>query len=152
MATAKDFVGKGFAFPFRFDQNTGGVRRDRGTGEAQRLTRIKWSVRQISGVKRGELFGARRFGMDLRGLIFHLDSRGVEQRAELAVTRALEDPRYGEGRLIVDRVNARLDRTTGIMQVDLESRLGVSNTSVNLVYPLYLGGAERDAAQRGLET
>lgn len=147
----KDFVGKGWKFPFRFDPATGGVARDRGTGTDQKLNRVRMSIEQIIGVKRGEIFGNRQFGSDLRGLIFQTDTANVTQRLSFVISRALQNRRHGEHRVFISRLKTRLIRNMGRAEIDLNIVLRSSNVSANFVFPFYLRDSERAAAEREVQ-
>lgn len=147
----RNFIGKGWSYPFRFDSRTGGVAKDQGDGVAQQLTRVRSSIKHIMSVKRGELFFARRFGSRLRNLLFALSTANLEQRLQFEVLLAIEDREFGEHRATITNVQV-LVPTINNDQTRLDVTFSLNNTNAegNLVYPLYLVESERAAAERGL--
>jgi len=150
MAT-RNFIGRGWVFPIRFDQRTGGIKKDVGTGINQQLARVRQSLQHIMGIRKGEVFMQRRMGSTIRDLIFQLDTMNIEQLFQFAATQAIEDEEYGEPRVVVNRVGVLLDRTTGIADADMDVSLRASNVPGNLVFPFYTSETERAAAERNLE-
>ena len=146
----RDFVGRGWSFPFRFDPSTGGVSKDRGSGADQQLNRVRMSLQQIIGVKRGEMMLSRRFGSTVRDLIFNLDTFNLQQRLQFAVGRSIQDRRFGEKRVFISRLTIELDRSTAIAEIILDVVLRATNVEGNLVIPFFLAGQERAAVERAL--
>jgi len=146
----KDFIGRGWIYPFRFDATSGGVAKDRGTGRDQKLNRVRMSLRQIVGVQRGEMFMQRRFGASARSLIFQLDTRNFAQRLEVAVTRGITDSSFGEKRIFLEKMSVSLDRQTAIANILLDVVLRSSNVKGNLVLPFYSTDDSRPAVDRTL--
>ena len=81
-------------------------------------------------------------------MIFQLDTFNLGQRFEFAAIRAVEDPKFGEPRLIVNRVSVFLDRRTGVADADMDVQLRASNTASNLVFPFYVDESERGSTQQ----
>ena len=148
----KDFIGRGWIFPLRFDPTSGGVAKDRGTGRDQKLNRIRMSLRQIIGVQRGEMFMQRRFGSGARDLIFALDTRNFKARLEVAVTRGITDKQFGEKRVFLEKMDVSLSRRTAVANILIDVVLRSSNVKGNLVLPFYLTDDLRPAVERTLGT
>ncbi len=144
----KDFIGRGWLFPLRFSPSSGGVAKDRGEGSQQRLNRIRMSLQQIIGVKRGEMFMQRKFGSGVRGLIFQMDTFNLKQRVEFAVTRAINDRQFGEKRIFLNQMAISVDRATAIANIIMNVVLRSSNVAGNLVLPFYTSDADRDSVNQ----
>lgn len=146
----KDFIGRGWSFPMRFDPQTGGISKDRGTGEDQQLKRVRMSLQQIIGVKRGEMMLSRRFGSTVRNLIFNLDTFNLQQRLQFAVGRSIQDSRFGEKRVFINRLTIELDRSTAVAEIILDVVIRSTNVEGNLVVPFFLTGQDRAAVEQTL--
>jgi len=149
MAT-RDFIGRGWAFPFRFDAVSGGVAKDVGSGQAQEFSRVRWSVWNIISTKKGELFMQRGFGAAVRDLMFQPDTSNFAEKFDFSVQLGLEDEAYGEHRAFYDSATPTLDRNTGVASIDIEMTLRSRNVSENLVFPFYVAGGERAAAEENI--
>lgn len=148
----RDFIGRGWRFPFRFDPRSGGVAKDQGEGTNQKLSRVRQSLFLIISVRKGELYFSRRFGSRMRTLIFGLNTANLMQRIKFEVFAAFEDRDFGEHRAFIDRVSILLpDRVRGRASADVSVGFVLRNTNAegNLVFPFYLTGSSRTAAERG---
>lgn len=150
MAT-RNFIGRGWSYPFRFDRRTGGVAKDQGEGEVQQLQRIRMSLRIIIDIKKGELFFNRRFGSRFRDLLWSLRTANLKNRIRFEVLSAFEDPGIGERRAVINRVDVLLPGVNGRAQVEVTFLLRRVNVEGNLVFPFFLTEQERSAAERGLK-
>lgn len=153
MAEARDFIGRGWSFPFGFSARTGGVLRDEGRGVQQQLERIRDSLQQILGVRRGEMFMVRRFGSNMRDLIFQGIDGPLVEAAEFVATRAIEDEEFGDKRIFINRLSVDRDTVTvSAIIVRVNYTIRSSNVEGNLVFPLYLESTERLAAESNLQS
>lgn len=143
----REFVGKGVTFPWRFDARSGGVARDPEPSVEQQFKRVQQSCLIIVGVRRGEIECLNGFGSDTHNLIFVLDSMNLEERVGFSITRALEDPVYGEHRALIDAVDVFFDRRAGRADASANVRLRSSNIPGNIVWPFYLNDQDRGAAE-----
>lgn len=149
---SRDFIGRGWRFPFRFDPRSGGVAKDQGDGVNQKLNRIRQSLFLIIGVRKGELYFSRRFGSRMRTLIFSLNTANLAQRIKFEVFAAFEDRDFGEHRAFIEKISIILpDRVRGLASADVSVNFVLRNTNAesNLVFPFYLTGPARTAAERG---
>ena len=149
----RDFIGKGWSYPFRFDPRTGGVSKDVGDGTAQKINRVRMSLFIIVSIKKGELYFGRRFGSRFRNLIFAVNTANLVQRTRFEVFAAFEDPDFGERRAFVESLVVTPPlRHIGSprLEVEVQFVLRGTNAEGNLVFPFYLNDRERDAAERGL--
>lgn len=144
-----DIVGRGWTYPFAFDSRTGGVAKDQGTGELQRLNRILNSLQQILGVRVGELFMSRTFGSAINTLVFKPNDSSIRGLVQFAVTQAIET---WEKRIRLDFVDVQPDPDVpSRVQITLNYTIRRTNVQGNLVYPLYLSDATRPAAEAALQ-
>lgn len=150
MVVERNFVGKGWLFPIRFDPVSGGVARDRGQGIEQQRRRVRQAIYLRIQVQRGEMYFARRFGSRLRRLLWALNTQDIRQRLSFEARAALEDPEYGEKRALVERIEVippdRVNnKPTAEIRVDFVLR-GTQDQG-SLVFPYYLNNSERAAAE-----
>jgi len=145
----RDFIGRGWRFPFQFDERTGGVAKDEGDNTDRQLTRVSWSIQQIIGVRQGEMLLSRRFGSRFRDLVFQLTTANLAQRLEWAAIKALEDREYGEHRAFIDQVRVKLPGSDGKADIDVAFVMRASNVPGNTVFPFYLQGTARESAETG---
>jgi phage baseplate assembly protein W len=144
----RNFIGVGWVFPVRFDSRTGGIKKDTVVSLDQQLQRVRQSMQHILGIRKGEVFLQRGLGSTVRDLIFQLDTFNLEQRFEFAATRAIEDKKFGEPRVVVNKVSVLLDRQSGAANADMNVQLRASNVPGNLVFPFYIDEDERGSAQQ----
>jgi phage baseplate assembly protein W len=149
----RNFIGVGWMFPIRFDSRTGGVKKDGTVSLDQQMQRVRQSLQHILGIRKGELFLQRGFGSTVRDLIFQLDTFNLGQRFEFAAIRAIEDEKFGEPRVVVNRVSVILNRRTGTAEADMDIQLRTSNSPGNLVFPFFVDETERgNSAQPAVGT
>ena len=153
MVATRDFVGKGWRFPFRFDPRSGGVSRDQSSSDIQQLNRVRQSLFAIINTRKGELYFARRFGSRIRDLIFTLNTSNLGQQLQFRVLEAIEDPEVGENRVFINSVQTAPVRAAdgGVADVRIDFVLRDVNVEGNFVFPFYLTDAQRQAAERGLK-
>jgi phage baseplate assembly protein W len=113
MSIRKEFLGRGWAFPFGFDGATGSVA----------LSEYEENIRQcitiILGTRPGERQMLPRFGCRIHELLFAPNTGSVSHLAEVHVTEAL---RLWEPRVEVTKVDAHTE-PTGSLAVSIEYRI-----------------------------
>ncbi len=125
--------------------------KDQGSGDVQKLQRIRMALRIIIDIKKGELFFNRRFGSRFRDLIFSLRTANLKNRIRFEVSAAFEDPGVGERRAFINRIDVLLPGVEGRAQIEVTFVLRRANVEGNLVFPFFLSEQERSAAERGLK-
>lgn len=118
MAVRKDFLGRGWAFPFGFDSADGGVK----------LSEYEENIRQnitiILGTRPGERQMLPEFGCRVHELLFAPNTRATSQRAAQFVEEAL----------------SRWERRIEVL--DVESSMDASGAlRLNVVYKIVSTGA-----------
>lgn len=135
MAVKLDTLGKGWAFPFRFDAGTGGVARASG------LELVKMSIRQIVLVRVGSRVVLRAFGSPLRDMVFSPIQPDLEMLLGHFVREALE---RWERRVRVDSVDVDVThRDEGKVDISVKFTLLSTQQEGNLVVPFFLAPDER---------
>ena len=109
MAVRKEFLGRGFAFPFHFDPAGGGV------ALSEYEENIRQCVSIILGTQPGERQMLPDFGCRIHELLFSPNNAYVGQLAARYVEDAL---RRWEPRIAVQQVNAHPD-PSGAIRVDV---------------------------------
>ena len=101
----KDFLGRGWRFPFQIDAATGGV------AMSEFEQNIRESITIILGTKPGERQMLPDFGCRIHELIFAPNTRATATLVSYHVQKALE---RWEPRIIVNKVDAWPDDTGSI--------------------------------------
>ena len=127
---AKDFLGRGWAFPV--DVGGGG-----GVALAEAEEDIKQAIRIILGTVLGERAMRPDFGCAVHELLFEPAEASLPGRAEFYVRNALD---RWEPRVELERGDARIEGTR--LLVDLEYRVRSTNRRDNLVSPYFFQGGE----------
>ncbi len=105
MSVRKEFLGRGWAFPFRFDPASGKV----ATSEYEE--NIRQNITIILGTRPGERQMLPEFGCRIHELLFSANTRAVSHLATRHVEEAL---RRWERRIEVTEVDASLDEAGAI--------------------------------------
>jgi phage baseplate assembly protein W len=109
MTVRKEFLGRGFSFPFQFDPAIGGV------ALSEYEENIRQNITIIIGTRPGERQMLPAFGCRIHELLFAPDTRATS----LAAGRYVEDAiRRWEGRVEVVSVEARID-ASGAIRVEV---------------------------------
>lgn len=124
------FLGRGWAFPPRFDA---------GTGEAllvQAEEDIAESLRILMETRPGERVMHPSYGCRLHDLVFEPMDSETETEIEVAITRAILffEPRIKLGPIVVD-VREALE---GYLSVTLSYTVIETNERHNMVFPFYI--------------
>lgn len=131
----QDFLGKGWAFPFRFS-SVGRVRKIVGITPAESIEKVKMSISQILGTRLGSRVIDRDWGSDLREIVFEPIGEATATRLRLAVSEAIERL---ERRVQLISVSVSLERAReGILETSVRFRIAGTQLTGNLVYPFYI--------------
>lgn len=143
MGEAKDWLGRGWAYPVQIDPVTGGV------AVSEHEVDIRQSIRIILGTSRGERVMRPDFGCGIHDLVFEVIDVATLTRVETEVREALT--KY-EARIEVLGVRADpLEAANGVLRIELDYRVRRTNQIGNLVYPFYFreGGVGIVEGSRG---
>ena len=135
MATNPDILGKGWAFPFRFNSIGQVSQLTSGTVE-QSIEKVREAIIQILGTKVGSRVIDRGFGADLRGLIFTPIDDLSAARVRFSILDAIQN--Y-EKRVEILNVQVDISRANeGVLSAGIDFRIIATQVTGNLVYPFYL--------------
>jgi phage baseplate assembly protein W len=138
----KDWLGRGWAYPVRFDPMTGDA------AVAEYEADIRQSIQIILGTSRGERVMRPDFGCGIHDLVFEIIDVATLTRVEEAVRDAML--KY-EARIDVLDVRADpAEAPNGELLINLEYRVRRTNQRGNLVYPFYFreGGTSLSEGSR----
>lgn len=125
----KEFMGQGWAFPFRIEPATGRV------ASALEEADIQQSIRIILGTAKGERVMRPDFGCGIHDMVFSVVDMAAIAQIQRDVTVAL---RAYEAR--IDLIAVTIDRSMlsdGHLDVSIDYRVRTTNQPDNLVYPFY---------------
>ncbi len=131
MAVRKEFLGRGWAFPFHFDPASGGV------ALSEYEENIRQCVTVILGTKPGERPMQPAFGCRIHELLFAPNTGATAAMITYHVKNAL---RRWEPRIEVTNVSARPGKQ-GEMRVSVDYRIISTNSPQNLVHVLTTGSS-----------
>ena len=131
MAVRKEFLGRGWAFPFRFDPASGGI------SLSEYEENIRQCVTVILGTKPGERPMLPAFGCRIYELLFAPNTRATAAMISYHVKNAL---RRWEPRIEVTKVSAQPGKQ-GEMRVAVDYRIISTNSPQNLVHVLTTGSS-----------
>ena len=123
-----DFLGRGWAFPIRLDQQ-GDIALASGEDD------IRQAILIILGTAPGERVMRPDFGAGLQALVFEPLNTATKALVKHRVEEALL---VWEPRIDSLEVNVTDERTLGRLLIELRYRVRATNTFYNLVYPFYL--------------
>lgn len=123
-----DFLGRGWAFPIRLDQQ-GDIALASGEDD------IRQAILIILGTTPGERVMRPDFGAGLQALVFEPLNTATKALVKHRVEEALL---VWEPRIDSLEVNVTDERTLGRLLIELRYRVRATNTFYNLVYPFYL--------------
>lgn len=128
-SAGKEFMGRGWAYPFRLEPGTGRV------ATIADETDIQQSIRIILGTAKGERAMRPGFGCGIHNLVYAaIDTSTIEQ-IKRDVTDAL---RLYEAR--IDVLGVKVDGANlanGRLDVDIDYRVRQTNQPGNYVFPFY---------------
>ena len=129
MTVRKEFLGRGWAFPFRFDAASGGV------ALSEYEENIRQSVTIILGTRPGERLTLPEFGCRIHEMLFAPNTRATAAMVAYHVEQALK---RWEPRIEVTGIQAR-PGNAGELKVEVDYRIISTNSPQNLVYVLSNG-------------
>jgi uncharacterized protein len=128
-STGKEFLGRGWAFPFLIEPDTGRV------ASVAYEEDIKQAIYIILSTSSGERVMRPDFGCGIHDLVFAAVDTALIAQIKRDVNDAL---RTYEPRIEVLRVAVRQDRLLdGRLDVDIDYRVRTTNQPGNFVYPFY---------------
>jgi len=137
----KQFLGKGMAFPFEVSAVKGGRTKTlSGVSISDGVERIRQSLLQILYTRIGERVMRRDFGSDFSAFLFEPLDRAVLDQIIYTARRAIDK---WEPRVTIRKFEITLiDRSSGLLQMDVNFLINDTNTPGNLVFPFYLNDTE----------
>ncbi len=124
MKNPKEFLGRGWAFPFQLDSATGGV------GYSEFEENIRQNITIILGTKPGERQMLPQFGCRIHELLFAPNTRATSAMVAHHVSEAL---RRWEKRIEVLKVDATGDQV-GTVRVSVDYKILATNQLQQLSY------------------
>jgi len=124
MKNPKEFLGRGWAFPFRFDPARGSV------GLSEYEENIRQNITIILGTRPGERQMLPQFGCRIHELLFAPDTRATSSAIAHHVDEAL---RRWERRIEVQKVDASIE-AQGAVKVTVEYKVISTAALQNLTY------------------
>ncbi len=126
MTIRKEFLGRGWAFPFQFDPASGGI------AMSEYEENIRQSIMLIISTKPGERPMLPAFGCKIHQFLFAPNTHATANMIAYHVRHALQ---RWEPRIEVDGVRARTGRG-GEVRIDVDYRIVATNSPQNLVHVL----------------
>jgi uncharacterized protein len=128
-----EIIGSGLAFPLQVDRR-GGI------ALARDETDIEQAIELILGTAPGERPMRPEFGCGVHDFVFHSIDSNTLASMDVAIREALErwEPRIDVRTIRFDASEA----ANGLLRIDIEYEVRVTNTTRNLVYPFYVIPAE----------
>jgi phage baseplate assembly protein W len=128
-ARGKEFLGRGWGFPFTILPDTGRVRAVEYDADVQEAIRI------ILATAKGERVMRPDFGCGIHDLVFSVVDTATIEQIKRDVTDALRrfEPRIDIMRVAVQQTYLR----DGRLDVDIDYRIRTTNQPGNLVFPFY---------------
>jgi phage baseplate assembly protein W len=125
----KEFLGKGWAFPFSITQDKGKVEMVEYEKDVQQ------SIRIILGTAKGERLMRPEFGCGIHDLVFAAVNTALIAQIERDVREALQ---LYEARIVVTGVVVDQTRIVdGRLDISIDYRIRATNQPGNFVYPFY---------------
>jgi uncharacterized protein len=135
----RNFLGRGWSFPPRFDP------RSKGVAMVADIEDIEESLRILLATTPGERVMQPAYGCGLRRMVFETLN---EQTLTAIKDRIRKAVLFFEPRVILQRIDANVpDAREGRLDLLLDYRVRTTNTRHNLVYPLYLHQATRQVGR-----
>lgn len=128
-APGKEYMGRGWAFPFLIEPDTGRVAMVADEED------VKQSIRIILGTSKGERHMRPAFGCGIHDLVYGpIDTATIAQ-----IRRDVADAlRLYEARIVVTGVEVEAGNAiNGRLDVEIEYRIRQTNQPGNLVFPFY---------------
>ncbi len=130
MADNKRFMGHGFSFPFRVDPATNRIAMSSAEQDVEEAIRI------ILRTNLGERVMLPEFGTSAGDFLFSDDRAERVAALEESVREALDqwEPRITDIEVTADRDGS----SKGILAINIQYTLRVTNNQFNMVYPFYM--------------
>ena len=130
MADNKRFMGRGFSFPFRVDPATNRIAISSAEQDVEEAIRI------ILRTNLGERVMLPEFGTSAGDFLFSDDRAERVAALEESVREALEqwEPRITDIEVTADRDGS----SKGVLAINIQYTLRVTNNQFNMVYPFYM--------------
>lgn len=130
MADNKRFMGRGFSFPFRVDPATNRIAMSSAEQDVEEAIRI------ILRTNLGERVMLPEFGTSAGDFLFSDDRAERVAALEESVREALEqwEPRITDIEVTADRDGSN----KGVLAINIQYTLRVTNNQFNMVYPFYM--------------
>ena len=130
MAKTKSFLGTGWSFPPEFDKDQKGVKM------VSDVEDIEQSLNILLSTALEERVMQPKYGADLQEFIFEPADSGLIIRLTDIVRTAII---YFETRIDLIKLQINTDRAwEGVLLIDIEYRVKITNSRFNYVYPFYL--------------
>jgi hypothetical protein len=126
MTIRKEFLGRGWAFPFQFEPAGGGV------AMSEYEENIRQALLLIISTKPGERPMLPAFGCDIHKFLFAPNTRATAQQIAFQVRRALT---RWESRISVESVRAATGRT-GEVRIEVDYKIVATNSMQTLAHAL----------------
>jgi len=139
----RDFLGKGFKFPFNFSGRTGGITKNLGVGSSGMERHIEESIHQIIYTLIGSRVIRRDFGSTLRGIVFSPNDSHTDVLIDYIIRSGIEtwEPRVLVGPITVDRTMWQ----DGQLELGIEFKIIKTNSVRNMVFPYFLTEDQRSS-------
>ena len=130
MADNKRFMGRGFSFPFRVDPATNRIAMSSAEQDVEEAMRI------ILRTNLGERVMLPEFGTSAGDFLFSDDRAERVAALEESVREALDqwEPRITDIEVTADRDGS----SKGVLAINIQYTLRVTNNQFNMVYPFYM--------------
>lgn len=130
MADNKRFMGRGFSFPFRVDPATNRIAMSSAEQDVEEAIRI------ILRTNLGERVMLPDFGTSAGDFLFSDDRAERVAALEESVREALDqwEPRITDIEVTADRDGS----SKGVLAINIQYTLRVTNNQFNMVYPFYM--------------
>lgn len=130
MADNKRFMGRGFSFPFRVDPATNRIAMSSAEQDVEEAIRI------ILRTNLGERVMLPEFGTSAGDFLFSDDRAERVAALEESVHEALDqwEPRITDIEVTADRDGS----SKGVLAINIQYTLRVTNNQFNMVYPFYM--------------
>ena len=137
----RDFLGKGFKFPFNFSGRTGGITKNLGVGSSDQERHIEESIYQILQTLMGSRVIRRDFGSTLRGIVFDPNDAQLDVLIDYIIRSGIEtwEPRVEVGTVAVDRTFWQ----EGRLELGIDIRIIKTNSIRNMVFLYFLTEGQR---------
>jgi phage baseplate assembly protein W len=133
MTQNNSFLGTGWSFPPRFNQDTGTVEMVSDEEDIVESLEIILSTRPAERMMQPD------FGCELSQFIFEEMSQGTITGIRGTISDALL---YHEPRIDVEEINIDESEQDGLLLIGIIYRVRATNSRFNLVYPFYINEAQ----------